>query len=714
MNEKLTVHVVMQGHLDPVWLWPWPAGLDEALATGRTACDLLDAYPEFIFTAGEAWRYQQIEEVDPDLFARIRRHVAAGRWELVGGWWIQPDCNFPAGFAIERQISTGKQYLLDHFGTFPEVAYNVDSFGHTATLPGYMHAAGQRFYVMMRPQEHEMGLPARLFRWRGLAAGPEVVTFRIAGSYNTGPTDIPADHIRRAFTELPPGIRHTMCFAGVGDHGGGATAALIEWVRTHAEDAPDYRLVFSSPGRFFQAVSAQVAGLPVVTGELQYHAVGCYSVLRSFKARVRRAEHRLRQAERMVELTGGAAGARTALETAWQRVCFNHFHDTLGGTAIPSAYVAQGDQLGAATAAADELLQHGLRRQMRALPADPLQRIVLFNASEAPYDDYIECEPWTGWRAWQPDWGLVDEANRPVPFQRLPAESVVGAVTRLLFRVPVPPNGLCVLKVAHARPPAVGPAGAKATARSLTADSGAAVTWGARAGLRFPTGLRLPWPELRLLNDLTDTWSHNVDRYAEGPGRAATWGPLAVVDRGPWMASVLQNGRIGQSRLQSEWRVYAGLARIEWRLRIHWCECQKILKAVLPLTGAGAERRDGIPGGSVSRPNSGRESPVQDWTLLDLGRRGRLGVVLPDAYALDATPARVRWTLLRSPYMAHHHPANDIPPRAVVADQGEHEFRFVFVSGDAATPERLAQQALMMQRPLLTADLTRGMPRRWE
>ena len=147
----------------------------------------------------------------------------------------------------------------------------------------------QRYYVMMRPQEHEMALPARLFRWRGYADTPEVTTFRIANGYNSGPDSISPEHVKCALTELPAGIAHTMCFIGVGDHGGGATVKLIEWVRTNADAFPGCRLIFSSPARFFRAIADDTAKLPLVTGELQHHAIGCYTVHRGIKTRVRRA-----------------------------------------------------------------------------------------------------------------------------------------------------------------------------------------------------------------------------------------------------------------------------------------------------------------------------------------------------------------------------------------------------------------------------------------
>ena len=130
---ELVVHMVANAHLDPVWLWPWQRGSDEAMATCRSACDFLDQYPELIFTRGEAWVYEQVRALDPELFARIRAHVAAGRWDVVNGWWVQPDLNLPTATAILRTASVGQAWFREHLGLAGvPVAYCVDSFGHGA------------------------------------------------------------------------------------------------------------------------------------------------------------------------------------------------------------------------------------------------------------------------------------------------------------------------------------------------------------------------------------------------------------------------------------------------------------------------------------------------------------------------------------------------------------------------------------------------------
>jgi alpha-mannosidase len=698
--------MVGQAHLDPIWLWGWSAGLDEALATCRSACDLLDDYPEFIFTRGEAWCYRQVERADPELFARIKQHVAAGRWEITGGWWIQPDCNQPSGFGMEQQIEAGKRYFLDRFGLFPEVGYNVDSFGHAASLPRLMHAAGQRYYVFMRPQEHEKPLPTRLFRWRGEENSPEVVTFRIAGAYGSGGQAVSEEHLRRALSELPEGITHTMCFYGCGDHGGGATAQLVEWIIANKETFPGMRLEFSSPSRFFAAIADQIDTLPVVTGELQHHAIGCYSVQRAIKTGVRETEHRLRQAEIMAETT--AEPEATQLDAAWEQVSFAQFHDILGGTSIPSAYPPIIAQLGAASSTADDLLHYGLREKMRALPGDPLQRIILFNASDAPYDGFAEVEPWMPWQGGGIPWRLLDAQGQEVTCQTLSPEANTRWLTRLLFPARLAPGELRTFKIERVAETPV-PSPIQAGPTSLENES-AAVDLGPAQLLGFP-GVQLALPGLALIPDYSDNWSHRIDRFPEGPVTSPNWYAPCLQNLGSLRASLLQTGTIGRSTLRAEWRLYADKPLIELFLTVHWQEERKILKLICPLPGQPAGRLDGILGGSLARENDAKERPLRDWTLCKVDDDCRLGIVCPDVYALDGTPQRLRFTLLRSPIMTHHEPDLGQALQGVYADQGVHTFRFQFTAGSHVTADELDRAALMLQRPLLMADLTRGMPR---
>ena len=707
-----TVHIIANAHLDPIWLWPWQAGLDEVLATCRSACERLEAHPEFIYNRGEAWLYQQVEKIDPALFARIQQHVASGRWNLVGGWWIQPDCNAPSGFAMDQQIRLGREYFESRFGRFPRTAYNVDSFGHAAFLPGLMRRHGQDRYVMMRPMQHEKAMDSSIFHWQGEPGGPTVLTYRIPAAYCMRVPDL-TSHIEICLAAAPAGLDHAMCFMGAGDHGGGPTEAQILWCLEHAGSLSGVRLEFSTPDRFFDAVEKSGVALPTVSGELQMHAVGCFSVHRPVKLGLRRAEHLLAMAE---NLAGKEAAARSNLNSAWERVAFSQFHDTLGGTCLPSAYEQIHAHLGHAFSIADETLHIAVRRSMNALPDDPRQRLVFTNASGELFSGPVEFEPWLEWRKWEESWRLVDEQGQEVPFQLITSEAPTNDLTRLFFRLEIPAAGHRVLHIETQGRSAFGPSGSKASEGVLQNGSGTELhlpdqeLYFPDPEMRFAQG-GLPLPFLALLDDPTDTWSHGVKRYTQPVISGARWEAPQLLESGPLRAALTQLGHIGDSPLRAEWRIYAGDDMVELLLHVAWRERYKLLKFCVSCHEAVGLRHDGTMGGETLRPHAGNELPLRDRTWLKRSDGLALGVICPEVYALDGDTSTLRFTLLRSPLMAHHAPNPGTGnARVQVSDQGEHTFRFRFRLAADLTPQDLDREALGLHRPPVGADLTRGMP----
>jgi alpha-mannosidase len=695
-----TVHLVLNAHIDPVWLWPWTSGLDAVLNTCETMCRLVEKNPGITFTRGEAWAYEQVERIDPALFRRIQGHVRAGRWEIAGGWYIQPDCNLPGIEGFRKQIELGRDYFRSRFGQFPTYGYNVDSFGHATVLPRLMREAGQTHYVMMRPQEHEMKLPARLFRWRGEQNGPAVTVFRVAGAYNYGASFAPLTiaSIEKAVTELPPGVDDTMCFIGTGDHGGGPTQSVIDWCRANAEALPGIRLKFSTPSRFFRAVARHERRLPEVVGEMQMHAVGCYSVYRRVKTEVRRAENLLQQAGEA--LRGDRELARETdaqMTSAWKRVCFHHFHDTLGGTCIPSAYPYVFDQLGEACSIGEEIIQTALRRKLAGMPPDRDQRLVLANDSGAPWHDWVEHEPWLENLEDDGEWIVRDERGRVVPHQRLTREAqVTHPHPRLLFQLAIPPGERRVLRIAQKSPTR---AKRRAKPRCIL-----------HAGHLITAGRRWPLPVLQLIEDKTDTWSHGVHTFEGAIKAEARWDKPQLIETGPLLEAWWIEGRIGDSLLAAEWRAYAEASFFELRLRVAWRAKHRVLRLEWKPDALAATREDGVPGGGLRRANDGRERPVRDRTLLALTGSKSAGAVFPGVFSLGATRGALRLTLLRSSQLAQHNPPlKERFHRERWSDQGEHDFIFRFYP-TGATAAQLDRDALALQRAPVIASITRGMP----
>jgi len=146
-NKPLTIHLLANAHIDPVWLWDWREGLNEGIQTCRTVLDLMDENPRLTFVRGESVIYEHIEKYDPVTFDRICKQVAAGRWDVVGGTAIQPDNVMPVTEALIRQFVVGQRYFKKTFGKTVRSAWSADSFGHSAGMPEIIHAAQLKLHA---------------------------------------------------------------------------------------------------------------------------------------------------------------------------------------------------------------------------------------------------------------------------------------------------------------------------------------------------------------------------------------------------------------------------------------------------------------------------------------------------------------------------------------------------------------------------------------
>src|SRR6266542_2632617 len=254
------LHMIGNSHIDPVWLWRWPEGYQAVRATFWSVIERMREYPELRFTCDSVVQLAWVEESDPELFEEIRHRVAEGRWEIVGGWWVEPGCN-------------------------------VDPFGHNATLPQILRSSGMDTYLFLRPGPHELRLPGPAFWWRS-PDGSRVLAYRIPHEYQTVGTGLD-EHVRAAVAQFPPDWRELACLYGVGNHGGGPTRANLDSIRRMSEAGQPARLECSTARRFFDRLLERGEDLPVVAGELQHHAVGCYSAHAGVKRWNRRAENLL-------------------------------------------------------------------------------------------------------------------------------------------------------------------------------------------------------------------------------------------------------------------------------------------------------------------------------------------------------------------------------------------------------------------------------------
>lgn len=344
MNKNLKkIHLICNAHLDPVWLWRWDEGAAEAISTFRVAADFCDNYDGFVFNHNEAILYQWIEEYEPELFERIKKLVAEGKWHIMGGWYLQPDCNMPYGEGMIRQIARGRRWFYENLGVLPRVAVNVDSFGHSKGLVQIMKKTGYEGYLFCRPLREFLGKVINEwgyddFVWRGYD-GSEIMGHRNFGIYNSpfGKADKKLEYYLQERGQEPLGL----LLWGIGNHGGGPSKIDLEKLSIAIEDLKDeYEIVHSTPEAFFEELKPHKNELPVIDTDLNPWAVGGYTTQGEVKRKFRKLESELFLTEKMLSMAKVCCGLtypEREMEEAEETLLFAQFHDIIPGTLVPSA-----------------------------------------------------------------------------------------------------------------------------------------------------------------------------------------------------------------------------------------------------------------------------------------------------------------------------------------------------------------------------------------
>jgi alpha-mannosidase len=713
----MIVHMIGNAHIDPVWLWGWQVGVDEALATVASAADRCEEYPDFVFTRGEAWIYQQVERLRPDLFDRVRNLVARGQWYVAGGQYLQPDLNLPTEMGLRRQIQYGQAYFRETFGVRPRIGYQVDSFGQPGFVPDLLAEHGYIGYIFRRPEPQQYPIPGSAFRWRGLG-GAEVLCFRVIPAYVTNEADL-YGQVMIAVENAVPTLGHTMCFYGVGNHGGGPTKAQIEWIREHRSAFDGIELRFSTPEKYFDAIAPARDQLPLVRGELQHTFPGCYSVMHDIKQAQRRTEHLLDQAGRVAagfcESEAERVRELARLDAAWKDLLLTEFHDVVTGTSVRSAWPSIRAFQGRARIAAEEAIADVTRRwSYRRLPRVEHHQIVIVNADESAFRGYVQADAWLDFDTWGERW-LSDLEGRALSVQQLQPEGMQGPA-RILFPVEIPPTGS---KLVLVRPgPAPGGA-AFDTDLQVSTDRLANGFIDARLGATGITELSFkgmpvlsaPGIGLHLRRDSTDTWTFHRDRWIEPIEALLNEGSWVIEETGPLRVSARLEARLGNSRLRWTASLYRNDPRLLLDLDINFDERTTLLQMPIHLARDPKRRTDGLAIGCAEGRESLTEWPVQGWSRLGLDGV-EIGLVTNDAYSASLDGQIWQWTLLRSPRMAWDGTAPKLYlGRDHYTDQGTHEFAFELHLGRALDEGQLRAAVRRQAQPLIVFDRYEGMNR---
>lgn len=319
------IHLLCNAHLDPVWLWTRSEGIAEAVSTFRVAADFCEKYDGFIFNHNEAVLYEWVEENEPRLFARIQELVKQGKWRIMGGWYLQPDCTMPSAEGFLRQIETGNAYFKEKFGVTPTTAINFDPFGHTRGLVQILKKTGYDSYIYMRPgsvAENE-----RDFIWEGYD-GSKILCHALWGGYNSARGKI-AERIDTFLNSARDGAN--LLLWGVGNHGGGPSETDLKSIDSYIKEHPEIALEHSYCENYFSEIDTK--SLNSYSKSLVHCMVGCYTTMTKIKQNYRALENELITCEKILALSGIDYDEKE-MKSAEKALLFCQFHDILPGTMI--------------------------------------------------------------------------------------------------------------------------------------------------------------------------------------------------------------------------------------------------------------------------------------------------------------------------------------------------------------------------------------------
>ncbi len=652
--------VLGHAHLDMAWLWPVADTWQAAIRTFGSALALLERYPQLHFAHSTPALYAWIEQHQPALFAAIRRAMQAGRWEPINGPWVETDCVLISTASLLRQFLKGQRYSRERFPEWRhELCWLPDSFGFAAGLPAVAQATGVRWFCTHKLAWNATNpFPHRLFRWRS-RCGAEVLALMHAPIGTDG--DPLAMEAYRLQWERGSGVAEALWLPGVGDHGGGPTAEMLEQLELWQQQPLACPQQYGTLRDYLGRLEPLQAGLPVWRDELylELHR-GCATSRPDQKRHNRSLERLLREAELAAALLVLEGGEAPGVD--WRPLLFQQFHDILPGTSIPEVFEQAEPQWCAARRTARQHRDGALQRWLApyAAPdhaAQPWWLVQLQPLAAAPLCLRLPQGRWS-------------QHGERLPCQLAPGGGQwvqiacpAGVAAVALQRRPEEPEGpeLRVLPVLHPVQLRLEPSAAAPELWSLSnglitvelGPEGVRQLWGAD-GLPQLAG-PLQWRRWRDHGEFWDAWDLAGD-YRDHP-LELEWlaGPM-LVEQGPLCSRLVWRGWAGQSALRLDVQLRAGCPWLEISLTVDWRQQHELLRLELPLAQVSSRYAADTSGGVLERPAAAStpreqarwEVPAISW-IASQGQAGGLAVLLAGPQGVSAQPDRLGISLLRAP-----------------------------------------------------------------
>jgi len=674
--KQFTLFFDSNAHIDAAWLWRSKETKLVCRNTFASVLHIMDVKPEFTYTQSAAQYFKWMHDLYPDVFQGIKGRINDGRWEVVGGLWIEMDCNLPSGESWDRQLLYGKSYFQKNLGTDVKIGWNPDSFGYNWNMPMFYKNAGIDAFITQKIGWNETDVfPYRVFWWespdssRILSYFPFDYVNTITQSYEL------VDWLRQF--EANTGFKKLMILFGVGDHGGGPTIDMIDRIE-HLKTLDIYpNIEYGTATNYINWLKSQdLSKLPVWDSELylEYHQ-GTFTSQSDIKKYNRRSENLLTETEKFSSISTMFGGKYDAsdIDDAWRYTMFNQFHDILPGSGIREIYIDASEKYQKVKEIGDFVLGNALDEISKNINTSGIKNdrpLTVFNSLAWNRTDVVKFELSKGDMN---KYKVLDGKMKEIPSQMLKKDRFINEIMFIAEDVPSlgyktyilekgnPSNENTSLKTS------VG----KIENQYFTVNIDTVTGWVSgifdkRNNKEILSG---EGNMLQLLEDkprFYDAWNIGFTGV-EFPSQfrkaeVIETGPVRIVVRlyrdylKPGVQKDYPTKNFPSSFFTQDVILYNGIDRIDFKTDIDWWEAHTMLKVAFPLAFTDTVATYEIPYGTIQRSTQNITSwqkaqfevPAEKWADVTNNDYG-VSLLNNSKYGYDIKGNLMRLSLLRSP-----------------------------------------------------------------
>jgi alpha-mannosidase len=706
-GPPMEVSITASGHahIDVAWLWTLGQTRRKSGRTFHTVMRLMEQFPDYHFTQSQPQVYDYVRQDYPALFEDIKARISDGRWEPIGGMWVEADCNLSGPESLARQFLLGRTFFRDHFGADAEspVLWLPDVFGYAWALPQLIKQAGLDYFFTIKIGWSQYNrLPYDSFWWQGVD-GTRVLTHfsttkdpasPYASTYNSVAN--PEEAMGTWVNFQQKALQNDLLMAfGYGDGGGGPTREMLENIREMGQfpSAPQMRQ--RPVGDFFRDLEANSGDkLPTWNGELylELHR-GTYTTQSRNKRANRKSEFLLHDAEFVAalaaQLDSSYSYPKEIINKAWELICLNQFHDIIPGSSINPVYVESQQQYA-------EIRQ--MAEQVRCAALDAIAStnsgaVLVANPTSFTRSDlaFLPSSLDSGQQ-------LQDAGGSIVPTQNVEDGVLIAAQALPPFSV----TGLSLMSGSAAANTSLSVSKTHLENDYLLVELNED---GDITRIYDKANVREVLPEGAIANQLQafedrpmnwDAWDIDIfyddKMWLSSPAESVT-----VVEAGPLRATLEIRRNVLHSPLIQRISLAYNSPRLDFDTWIDWHERHVMLKVAFPVDVLTPTATHEIQWGNVERPTHRNtswdwarfETAAQKWVDLSEGGYG-VSLLNDCKYGHDVRDNVMRISLLRAPTMPDPE-----------ADQGEHRFAYALLPHAGRWNEDTIAAAYAFNDPLI-------------